>query len=209
MRMISRSLGYLKMEKFNLKISFNALVTFFNERSAREKKMLFIMGLAFFIVADYWMIAAPVLFVSQKTMPGLSASKQELKELRDDLENRVLIDKNWSNIKQKNQTLEQALISADEMPALLENLSKQAREAGLRIISLKPGERSLAKDNDISVCIPIEIHALAGTHELGFFVEKLENGKTFFRVQDLRIAANPNEAKRHLVQITLEVYQKK
>ena len=192
-----------------MQFSKDAWISFLNDRNPREKKMLLIMALAVLICVDYWIVVTPILFVSQKTLPELSALQQELQTLRDDWKNRTLIDKNWNELKLKMQTFEQGLISQDEIPALLQNLSRQAKETGLKITSLKPTEHVLARDNDSGVSIPIEVHALAGAHECGFFLERLENDKTIFNIKELRITANPDDAKRHLVEMSIEVYQKK
>ncbi len=182
--------------------------SFINSRTPREKKMLIILVAGLVLFVDYWAFILPVTFFSQKTFPRLVAVKEEARSLREDRKNKAQIEKSWEDLKKEMEVLEKGLIARDEIPGLLESLSKEAQKAGLKITSLKPLEIN-GSDQGLYVKIPIAIHAIAGSHELGSFLERLEGGMTFFRIRDLHIQGNPADVKRHLVEMQLEAFQRK
>lgn len=186
----------------------DSVQSFIQSRTAREKKMLMILAAGLVLFVDYWLFILPMTFFSQKTLPRLVAVKEEARMLREDWKNKTQIEKSWEDSKREMEALEKGLMSGDEIPGVLESLSKEAQKAGLKITSLKPLETN-GSDRGFYVKIPITIHAIAGSHELGSFLERLEGGKIFFRVRDLHVQGNPADSKRHLVEMQIEAFQRK
>ena len=185
------------VEKLNL---------FIEKRDQREQNML--AGLAFVVLllADFFILMRPVIFVFSQTTPQLIAAKQELRNLEDDSKNKKLIDKQWLGVKEKLANSEKQFIAHSEIPSLLENLSKLAQNSQVKIITLKPLDASDAGSGFVK--IPIRMSAVAATHDLGRFLAFLEGGDSYFKVTDLKIMANASDDHRHTVELTLEAYAK-
>ncbi len=184
-------------------------VNFFNGRNTREKVMIIILGAALVIFFDYWVLIHPVVNVFRNTLPDLAALESELKSYRDDQNNKGRIEKEWLGSKKETSEKERSFVAPDELPSLLENLSKVALESGVKILSLKTGESEESGNTHRYARVPIHISAVAGTHELGAFLSRLESGQTFFKVLDLKIKAQgPSEPKRHIVDAVLQVYRR-
>ena len=189
------------------KISVEVLMNFLNSRNLREKTMIILFGAIAILVLDYAILIQPVTGVFFHTLPELSAAKQQLQVLKDDKKNKDGIKKNWEKQKAILAEKEKMFIAPNEIPALLEDLSKLAQSSSVKIISLKP-TNSPEGDSGSYQRIPIRINALAGTHELGRFLARLEGGTTFFRITDLKITANPLDIRRHSIDLALEAYRK-
>ena len=49
---------------------------------------------------------------------------------------------------------------------------------------------------------------MAGTHEFGAFLARLENGNTLFKVKDLKISSNPLNERKQLIELSMEAFKK-
>ena len=186
---------------------FNNAANFINERSPQEKKMILVLGVCLILVADYWLVLNPLITSFTKVMPQLNQLKQDKKTLKEDKKNERIIKKDWQAVKEKVDAMEKSFISSDELPVLLENLSKLASESQVKIISLKPMEAKNEKVGSYKKT-PIKIEASAGTHAFGAFLAKLETGTAFYRVTNLTITGDVTGGSEHGENLDLEAYQK-
>ena len=110
----------------------------------------------------------------------------------------------------KIELYEKKLPAQQEIPALLENLSKMAKNANITIIGITPAASKTAKEkknqNQVYKEIPILIKAKSGYHELGRFLNNLENADRFMKVTDISIKANAALPKKHDVQLMVYTY---
>ncbi len=183
------------------------IAAFVNGRNPREKVMILVFGACFLFTIDYFLVLRPIIGAFSGGAE-LSAKKAELQGLRDDRKNKDKIEAMWTRTKERLDKSESAFIAPDEVPSLLENLSKLASASGLRIVSLKPDEQTAGEAGPYAK-VPIRISAQAGGHELGRFLGRLEASPTFFRVADLRVVENPSDARRHEIQLEIETYRRR
>ncbi len=186
----------------------DAAVNFLNERNPREKLMVLVFGGIFIFTVDYFIWLAPVVNVLTKTMPILSSLNEELDTLKSDKKAAPEIKKKWDNIQNELIEKEKGFQGTDQLPALLENLSKLANEAGVRITSVKPVGDSVPVGNKLYFSVPLQMNASAGGHELGAFLSKLETDQIFYKVTDLKISQNPTNPRKHSIEMMLETYRK-
>ncbi len=194
------------------KLSFpqvDALLNFLNNRNPREKKMILILGGVFLLVMDYFFWISPVSRVFSELSPKIQPLQQQLNELKDDSRNKTEIAKKWEIAKHDLSEKDKMFVDRDGTPALLENLSKLAQKSGVKIISLEPFEGakpSSAKGN--YAALPIQVKAIAGTHELGSFLSNLESGDTYFKIKDLKISVNPLNERKHNIELSMEAFRR-
>jgi Tfp pilus assembly protein PilO len=189
------------------KLGLDFIANFLNSRTLREKQLIIGFVVVFLFCVDYFLLIQPVIGIFSEVSPKVSPVKEELKALRDDQKNKDSITRKWENAKKELDEKERYFISPDETPALLENLSKEAQKSGVKITSLEPFNVK-AGSKAAYTPLPIQVKANAGTHELGAFLARLENGQTFFKIADLRITANPLNERKHAVEMNMEVYKK-
>lgn len=180
---------------------------FLDSRTNREKIMIMAMGGALILAIDYFLIVGPILGLFSKTAPAIDLRKQELRALRDDQKNKKVIEQNWILAKNELAQKEKMFIAPNELPALLELLSRFAQNSGLRITSLTPVE-NVAADSGPYSKIPIKMNATAGTHELGKFLSAIESGEIFIKVTNLKIMANPQNEAKHTIELQLEAIRR-
>ena len=193
------------------KIAFpksDALAAFLNSRNAREKYMLIALFGVFLLTADYFVWLDPTCKAYIAVSPKIVPLREEMKSLREDHKNKDAIQKKWEDAKVELAEKDKMFIAPDETPALLENLSKQAQRAGVKITSLEPFDDPKGGPKGGYSPLPIQIKATAGTHELGALLSNLETGQTFFRVKDLRITSNPLNDRKHTIDLAMEAYRR-
>ena len=191
------------------KPSFDLLADFLNSRNLREKQLLIGFVIVFIFCADYFLLLQPVLHIFSEVSPKITPLKEELKSLKEDRKNKDAIQKKWEDTKKDLAEKEKFFIAPDETPALLENLSKEALRSGVKITSLEPFDqvRSGSAKN-VYTSLPIQVKAMAGTHELGTFLARLENGSTLFKVKDLKISSNPLNERKQIIELSMEAFKK-
>lgn len=182
-------------------------MNFLNSRNSREKIMIVALVGVMVVALDYLLIVKPMIGVFVQITPKIGSEQAALNQLKDDKRNSVNIDAEWTNLKTKLSESDQRFVAPNAMPLLLESLSKSASDSGIRITSLKPSVPSKAETPGFSR-VPIRVNATGGGHELGRFLAKLESGKTFFKITNLKISGNEQEPKRHLIEIEAEAYRK-
>ena len=191
-------------KKFNIDIVAN----FLNSRTLREKQMIIVFGLCFVFFLDWFLVVQRFSAMFAEVSPKIAILKEERKSLKEDQKNKDAIKKKWEDAKHDLTEKEGMFIAPDETPALLEELSKLALQSGVKITSLEPFDRKSRDKALLYTALPLQMKASAGTHEFGSFLARLENGKTFFKVTDLRIASNPLNERRHSIELSMEVYKK-
>lgn len=110
------------------------------------------------------------------------------------------------------------LPSEERLPAIIEFLSDLASQTGLKIQTIFPqrsfetlgaasgSEPAAAQSSELYRGIPIQIDALAGFHQLGAFLARVESGGQPVQLRSLRVSGNPRELRRHNIKLVLLVY---
>lgn len=105
-----------------------------------------------------------------------------------------------------------------ELPAVIERVSDLASQTGVKIQFVSPqrppqdspvssgSQPSSTSRPTLYKEIPIDIDAVAGFHQLGTFVSRIELGEQPMQLRALRISQNPKMPRRHLVKMTIVAY---
>ncbi len=196
------------MNRILEKLPIHPVINFLNSRNPREKQMILVMGLCGILAVDYLILIRPITSFFSQGMSKSSMIAQEVKDLETDQKNKALITKALQDAKERLAKTESRFVTSGELPVLLENLSKLASESGVRISSLQPMEAAPEESAKRYALVPIRVQALAGTHELGGFLSRLESDAIFFHVANLKISENPAHNRKHLVELQIAVYRK-
>lgn len=160
-------------------------------------------------------LIAYVNFLLKPTIAALSRINPELADLRMSVEE----TERWIRIRPKQEgRLEElktevskyAVISSaeDEIPLLLQELSKVAHKSDVEIIGIRPEEvdydahegRGLLEE------IPISITARCGYHRLGYFISKLENSDRVFVIRGIKVTGRPQTTESHDVSLAVSTF---
>lgn len=182
----------------------------FRDTKTQTIILMVLLGIIAFIVYVYIMFLPQVandINIIGKTFKV----REDLKEARSLISNKESLKNKVAEFNEKIELYEKKLPAQQEIPSLLENLSKMASNSNITIVGITPVGQSDTKDQkekrgQIYQETPILITAKSGYHELGRFLNNLENGDRFMKVVDISIKANPAMPKRHDVELMVYTY---
>ena len=97
-----------------------------------------------------------------------------------------------------------------DIPSFLEGLASMAKESNVKILSVTPQPFTTKGLDEETVKyfreMPIVITAKSGYHQLGQFINKLEQGERFTEIQDLFVQYDGKYPRAHNVRIVLKAY---
>lgn len=179
----------------------------FKDPKTQSRILIGLLGILLFVVYVYF------IFIPQLTKDVVAVGKtitlrREMREAKYLIGQTDILRKKVGDYKDKIELYEQKLPAQQEIPSLLENLSKMARNANISIIGITPVVLKMQKEQKSAVYkeIPILITAKSGYHELGRFLSNLENGDRFMKVVDISIKANSTTPKKHDVELMVYTY---
>lgn len=177
----------------------------------KNKKIIIyvVIGLCLLLV-NYMVFLKPVLSSLLKTGPKLGQLKKELLSDKSLVSNIPGYKAQIGRMRDTMGSYKKKFSTANEISYLLKNLSDMAKESNVKITSIKPHPGIEAQPSGASPAayhkFPISIKAVSGYHQLGAFLNKLENDATFMRVSDLKITSDDKNPAQHLVYILVNTY---
>jgi type IV pilus assembly protein PilO len=179
----------------------------------RQTQVLLLIVLASFAAA-----AAYLYFVFIPQAVSVFTLSRNVGKMKSELRSARLVIANTDKLKndlqehsEKVESYEKKLPAEQEIPTLLENLSNMAKDSDIKIVSIVPAMSYLKDDKSVKKSpiyreIPIAITAKSGYHELGHFLNNLENADRFMKVVDIDIKANKASPKKHDVELMVCTY---
>jgi Tfp pilus assembly protein PilO len=117
-------------------------------------------------------------------------------------------------LRHQEDNLRKMIVGVQDLPSVLESVSKSAEISGVRILRIQPVGDSKASSEAIP--IPgdlkrqrITISARSGFHQLGRFVALLEGASVFMDIKNVEIQGDDQEFNKQVVTIVLEVLMQK
>jgi Tfp pilus assembly protein PilO len=174
-----------------------------------------------YILIAMFGIAGLVLYYNLLLKPqfsGFIAKNREFRIVRDRVKseeimiaNEAGIQKQHDNFEKQAEYLEKRLPGQAQISSILEDFSNVAESSGVKILRIKPLEAPVVASkqkvtNDSYSEIPILIEARAGYHQLGAFVDKIENMDRFIKLTDIDIASIDSDPRRHDIKMRIITY---
>lgn len=142
--------------------------------------------------------------------------KMDIRQGRQDSNSMDAFKTRLKDLKTEFSDLNKKTLTQEEIPQVLETVSKFADISSVRILKIRPMSevRSVQKSTQVSkeellVREKISITAIAGFHQLGRFIALLENAPIFFDIRNLEIRSANQEHMKHSVTIFLDVVMRK
>lgn len=145
--------------------------------------------------------------------------RSEIREIRRNLltvqkakEKLARMETETAELRERTRKLEVRFPSRAELPELLEHLSNIAKKSGVEIVEILPtrpiqSEAQPAKPQAVIYEeLPIDFTAKSGYHELGAFINHLENSERIFAVKDIEIRSNSSSPRSHQVRLVLGTF---
>lgn len=96
----------------------------------------------------------------------------------------------------------------EQLPEMLDSIAQMAKGFQVRLVSVKPKADLNQLTPGVSgyLELPVEILASAGYHQLGSFLDALEDSENLVRVSEFKVQADPGDPWHHQVNLVLQVY---
>ncbi|MFH0762365.1 MAG: type 4a pilus biogenesis protein PilO [Candidatus Omnitrophota bacterium] len=192
----------------------NLLAQFKKKIEGLDNKKLLVVFIALlvFIYLDYSFVMKLQLRNLRNTAPKIEKVKSDLNNLS--LQLSKMQQAKEEHLAKQREFLSQAkkVISEGQVPSLLEEIANTAKNNNAELIQMKPLRQNLpaakAKtpqgQNFSPLLITVELSC--GYHELGHFINDLENNPIFIAVEDFAVIPQQKDYFKQKVGLTLKTY---
>ena len=174
-----------------------------------DKALYIIFGvvlLAVFLL-DYFFLMRPQLNTLTKINPEIKILQEDITKARNDITRVGQYQDQVQQYKSKIDVENTKVELRDEVPLILEHISRIADDHKVKINQIMPNvidsEIVLENDERIYYDLPIDLEARASFHDLGRFVNAIEQGPIFLKVGELTIAGIENR-KQLSIKVTFD-----
>lgn len=170
--------------------------------------ILFGILLAVFAL-DYFLIMTP----QMRSLKGLGEAAEttsaDIERVSNDLQRIQQIKDGLNSSRAELEAMSLKVRSLQEVPAILEEISRTANQFNVKIDQIKPlpgsQETLVSTPEEKYYALPIVIQARSGYHMFGHFLNTLESGRLFFTLTDWHMQAGGQADQGLVVQATLKV----
>ena len=179
-------------------------------------RMYIILGATLVVAALYvTFLIFPKVSLLRKTSREVNELNEKMSLVMSRVKKLDLTTKKLKKQREEERAYSRQLPAEKEIPDFLEDLAGTAEKSGLKILSVTPHalagnvpgrKKGKKKEKTYYRAMPIVVTAKSGYHELGEFVNRLETGERFIKVEDLSIDYDPATPRRHDIKLVLETY---
>lgn len=174
-----------------------------------KKKIILILAISAIIAV------VDIAFVIKLQIKGLSSVSAKAAKLDHDLKD---LSKDLALMQQAQKRPVVAkkvkkIISEADIPSLLQDIDTIAKNNKVKILQITPGSADVSKDNKsaignfIPVFVSLELNC--GYHNLGAFINEMENHEKFIAVEALKITPITGNYQQERADLVLKTYVKK
>lgn len=172
-----------------------------------DKKKVFLIGLVCLIL-----IYLDLRYLLKWQFSALSGTNKKITDLKRQIASLKQNLESIQDLRNKKSQLsveKKKVLTQDQLPSLLENISVLANKHNVKIIQMRPLKP--AADNKKTPAVnfsPLELDLdlSAGYHQLGSFISDLEESRELMEVKEFRISSDPADVAHQKVDLTLRVY---
>ena len=177
------------------------------QRLELDNKKIILVGLIAVIVLylDFSFIISP-------QIQGIKRTGSKIAKLKQDINNLSSMAPGLKTAQAKAQESavgkDKIIISENQVAPLLQKISDMANKDNVKIMQIKPGKESKAKDSSLATLL-INLDLVCGYHNLGLFINDIENGLELMAIEGVRIESDPVNYLQQRVNLTVKTYVKK
>ncbi len=179
----------------------------FSFPESRQRQILIGLGVAVVLVAWTNLFFLPQRKVLRELGPQVKSLRREMTKVRQALARQSDLEGELSRLSGEAQRV--GVFSPEEqLPELLGQITQLAKETGVKLHSVKPKKRlsELAAGPSGFLELPIQLEASAGYHQIGAFLDRLEQSEILFRTEEMTIEPDRKNLFSHQVNLLLLAY---
>jgi len=161
------------------------------------------------IIANYTLLFKPTLTSVRQTIPEVRTLQNRLVTAKNSITNIPRFKVQIEEMQKRVAVHQNKFSTKQDMSSILKGLSDTAKDTDVKIIAIKPYPAAENNNQPSSAGykkFPISVKASCGYHQLGKFLNELENADTLIRVSDIRIANDSNEDLHHQVYLLVNTF---
>ncbi len=173
-----------------------------------QKKMYVFLGILLLVfVLDYFIIMRTQIKTLSKISPEIEVLSKDLKKTKNDLLRLNQYRKDVRKSSDEVEDLNERIRSREEVPLILEHISRIANDNGVVINQIIPDtkDQELLLENEEReyYALPINLEAKGAYHNVGRFLNSIENNEAYINVGKFSITSKIGK-KKHAVQLTFK-----
>ena len=177
----------------------------------KNQKLVIYGIIAFCIIsADYVLFFKSLIADLKKTLPQAAQVHSRLTNANNAVVNIPRYEAQIKELRSRLSSYNKRFSTQQQISSLLQELSDIAKNSGVKITSVKPHSAVTQAQQGTATAVykkfPISITATCGYHQLGIFLNNLENADTFMRIADISITADTNKSSERAVYIVVNTY---
>ena len=174
----------------------------------QQKKILFGVGIGVGLVIWLQFVLLPQQRRLGETRAELQLLRGQLNRLKAGLVQRSTIEGEIDRLKGEFQLPANPKPPEQQLPDLLEEITKAARRAGVQVVGQKPQSELDRVSPGASgyLEIPLFIEIVGGYHSIGQFLNDLENSSNLLQMRELGIVGEPENLYRHRAVVIFQAY---
>ncbi len=186
-----------------------------NRKLAGQELLVGVIVIAWVAVGYTYFVLNPMFKQFAVLGPEIVRLKNSIKSTKMEEQNLLVFREKAAELKIKMTEYQKRLPAEEEIPALLESLSRLATDCRVRIQEISPlmspavadaAKAAEAKAKESFREIPFLIKTNAGYHELGLFINRLEEGERLVEVTDLKIQGDPENPRLHSAELKISIF---
>ena len=165
-----------------------------------EKNQYYFLGgiLLVIFLLDYFIMMQPQLATLRTINPKISLLITDIKSAQENMEKLESYQNDAKQLTQKVSVASEQILTNDEVPVILERISRLANAENIKIEQLVPlkGSREmvLEKNDKRYYALPILIEVKGGYHQLGRFINKVETDEIYMNFSNFTLASGGGES---------------
>jgi len=180
--------------------------------SSIKKEHLVLLSIILIIAiffGAYRNVLKPLLGRIKKGSAQIEQKRKDFQRARVGPESLKTLEAEITEIKNQADYYQQRLERSIEVPQILKELNQIAERLRVKIISVNPlqqKETLLPGEEEILLEAPIRIKLQCGYHQLGIFINHIENSARFMKITALKINADRQSLWTHQAELVVTSY---
>lgn len=180
--------------------------------SLNEKNRYYVLGgvLLLIFLLDYFIIMMPQIKTLVALNPKIATLSKDLKQARLDIKSINQYQTQVAQLREKMKMVGSSILSREEIPTILENISVLANASKVKINQIMPMKESqqlVLTDNDGTYySLPILVNARGSYHNIGRFLNRVETNGIAMSVVDFDMTATNDDPYRHALNLTIKTF---
>ncbi len=176
----------------------------------KQKKILIVIFAVLIVYVDTNYILKAQTAGLKSLAPKVTGLEKDLKNLNRDLENMRASKASQSLGTQKAVIKSSKLLLEGQLAGLLRDISSEANKFDIKISQIRPSREiqaakpAVAGDKFTPVLINLDL--TGHCHNLGKFINSLENFPVFLNVQELKVSTRPSDYMKQKISLALKTY---